>query len=198
MQSNGNSIDIVTDWTMTDEWMSYQNTFKQFKTYEYYIDEKFSNTDLKKENAAQEKNFTFDRIQHVACPPRVKVNWSMTIEGDGLTGEQKTKVENFLLDHLSQYYTKSFVLFSAKAGHKKALIDGKIQLGTQDELGRRVANLKKASESNTNVAELLRMAGKDAGIAATGSYKIVWRNTDAHTGDTKYENEELTINLSAK
>lgn len=197
MQSNDNSIDIVTDWTMTDEWMSYQNTFKQFKTYEYYIDEKFSNTDLKKENAAQEKNFTFDRIQHVACPPRVKENWSMTIEGDGLTGEQKTKVENFLLDHLSQYYTKSFVLFSAKAGHKKALIDGKIQLGTQDELGRRVANLKKASESNTNVAELLRMAGKDAGIAATGSYKIVWRNTDAHTGDTKYENEELTIKLSA-
>jgi hypothetical protein len=41
------------------------------------------------------------------------------------------------------------------------------------------------------------MAGKDAGIAATGSYKIVWRNTDAHTGDTKYENEELTIKLSA-
>ena len=35
------------------------------------------------------------------------------------------------------------------------------------------------------------------GIAATGSYKIVWRNTDAHTGDTKYENEELTIKLSA-
>ena len=44
---------------------------------------------------------------------------------------------------------------------------------------------------------LLRMAGKDAGIAATGSYKIVWRNTDAHTGDTKYEDEELTIKLSA-
>jgi len=40
------------------------------------------------------------------------------------------------------------------------------------------------------------MAGLDAGIPSTGSYKIVWRNTDAHTGDAKYDNEELIIKLN--
>ena len=71
----------------------------------------------------------------------------MTIEGSGLTGEQKTKIENFLLDHLSQYYAKSFVLYSAKHGHQKSIVNGKVDLDTQDELGRLVANLKKATRT---------------------------------------------------
>ncbi len=196
IQSNGNSVDVVTDWTMTDEWLSYEKTVTSFKTREFYIDEKFSNTDLKSQKATQENHFTFDRIQRISCPPRVRENWSMTIEGDGLTGDQKTKVENFLLDHLSQYYTKSFILFSAQHGHKKAIVDGKMKLETLDELGRRVAKLKKAMEVNNNVAELFKLAGRDAGIPSTGSYKIVWRYTDDNLYGAKYENEELTINLS--
>lgn len=196
MPSNAGTVDLVTDWTMTDQWLSYERPPGGFTTSEFYIDESFSNSDLKSQNTTQEKNYTFDRIQRINCPPRVKENWSMTIEGDELTGEQKKKVEDFLLGHLSQYYNKSFVLYSAKHGHQKALVDNKFKLDTQDELGRRVAKLKKASESNKNVADLLKMAGKDAGIPDTGSYKIVWRNTDDNTTGVKYENEELTISMA--
>ncbi len=195
MKSNESTVDIVTDWSMVDQWLTYEKTFV-LETSEFFIDEILGNTDLKSQKVKQENNFTFDRIQRVNCPPRVKENWSMTIEGSGLTGEQKTKIENFLLSHLSQYYAKSFVLYSAKHGHQKSIVNGKVDLDTQDELGRLVANLKKASENNKNVAELLRLAGADAGLPANGSYNIVWRNTDINTAGYKYDKEELTIRMS--
>ena len=56
--------------------------------------------------------------------------------------------------------------------------------------------MKKASENNKNVAELLRLAGADAGLPANGSYNIVWRNTDINTAGYKYDKEELTISMS--
>ena len=192
--SSASTIDIVTDWNMLDQWLSwYWKT--QLYTKEYYIDEKFSNADLKSQQAIQ--GYTFDRIQRVTCPPRFKENWSMTIEGDGITGDQKKKVEDYLVAHLSDQYAKSFVLFSYKNGHQKTVIDGKTKLETLDELGRKVAKLKNDYEANGSVADMLRNAGKDAGIPATGSYKIVWRNTDSSGSGAKYDNEELTISLTA-
>jgi len=121
----------------------------------------------------------------------------MTIEGDGITGDQKKKVEDYLVAHMPDRYARSFVLCSYKHGHQKTVVDGKAKLETLDELGRKVANLKNEYEANGSVAEILRNAGKDAGIPATGSYKIVWRNTDSDTGGAKYDTEELTINLTA-
>lgn len=193
--SSASTIDVVTDWNMHDQWLTWYADGGPYHTSEYYIDEKFSNTDLKSQQAIQ--GYTFDRIQRVTCPPRFKETWSMTIEGDGITGDQKKKVEDYLVAHLSDQYVKSFVLFSYKNGHQKTVIDGKTKLETLDELGRKVAKLKADYEANGNVAEMLRNAGKDAGIPATGSYKIVWRNTDSSGSGAKYDNEELTINLTA-
>lgn len=190
--SSASTIDVVTEWKLMDEWLTWHGGWAI--TREYYIDEIFSHKDLLTQQALQ--GYTFDRIQRVNCPPRFKENWSMTIEGDGINGDQKKKVEDYLVAH-SQFYTKSFVLFSQKHGHQKAIVDGKASLQTLDELGRRVAELKKGYDDNGNVATTLRNAGKDAGIPETGSYKIVWRNTDTDTGGAKYDVEELTVSMTA-
>lgn len=195
ISSNASTIDIVTDWNMLDRWLTYWKVgMPSFYSHDVYIDEPFSNADLKSQQAVQ--GYTFDRIQRVTCPPRFKENWSMTIEGDGITGDQKKKIEDYLVAHMSNYYAKSFVLFSYKHGHQKAVVDGKASLQTLDEVGRRVADLQKAYE-NSNTGEIFRNAGRDAGLPATGSYKIVWRNTDTDTGGAKYDIEEVTISMTA-
>ena len=194
--SSASTIDVVTEWNMIDQWLTWYHAGPTpLYTKEFYIDEKFSHKDLLTQQALQ--GYTFDRIQRITCPPRFKETWSMTIEGDGITGDQKKKVEDYLVAHMPDRYARSFVLCSYKHGHQKTVVDGKAKLETLDELGRKVANLKNEYEANGSVAEILRNAGKDAGIPATGSYKIVWRNTDSDTGGAKYDTEELTINLTA-
>lgn len=202
IESNASTLNIVTDWSMVDEWLSYHDEnfllFAKLKVYEDRLRESFTNDDMKKgaEGQVADKRYSFDRIQRVTCPPRFRQTWSMSIEGDGLTGDQKTKVENYLLDHLTQYYKKSFTLSTYQQGHKKSFNGDKTTMETLDELGREVAKLVQARQTNTNVAQLLKQAGLDAGIPATGSYNIVWRNTDSDIpAGVTCDTETLTVSL---
>ena len=60
-----------------------------------------------------------------------------------------------------------------------------------DEIGRFVYTSKDAFTHNNNVKEILREAAQVGGMPKTGSYTIVWRQTDAGVNSDK---EEFVVN----
>ena len=66
-------------------------------------------------------------------------------------------------------------------------------MADSDEIQKFVYKCKQASTNNSNVIEILRQAGKRGGVPDTGSYTIVWRQTDV---DANSDREEFTFHMS--
>ena len=92
---------------------------------------------------------------------------------------------------LKQYCLASSVFYTIKPDHKKAYNEGK-KIEEYDEIGRFVYLAKEAFTKNNSVKEILKEAGKVGGVPDTGSYKIVWRQTDSNVNS---DSEDFTFNM---
>ena len=95
-----------------------------------------------------------------------------------------------LTDQLKQYFLASCVFYTRRPDHKKPYNEGK-SVAQYDEIGQFVVTAKNAFTHNDNVKEILREAAQVGGMPKTGSYTIVWRQTDAGINSDK---EEFVVN----
>ena len=126
----------------------------------------------------------------INCPPRYIQTWSMSVTSD-TEGADVTKIRNYLNEQLKQYFLASSMFYTVKPDHKKAYNEGK-SIEKYDEIGKFVLTAKEAFSKNENVKEILREAGKVGGLPATGSYTIVWRQTDSSVNSDR---EEFVFNM---
>lgn len=173
---NSRSARVVFDYQfrLADEWLTYHLN-KIFATTPHY--------------------FGQDTV-HIAkgviiCPPRFIQTWSMSVSvPEDEKGADVTKIKNYLTDQLKQYFLTSCVFYTKRADHKKAYNEGK-SVAQYDEIGQFVVTAKNAFTHNDNVKEILREAAQVGGMPKTGSYTIVWRQTDAGINSDK---EEFVVN----
>lgn len=121
----------------------------------------------------------------INCPPRHIQTWSMSVKTDA-EGADVTKIRNYLDEQLHQYFLSSSIFYTVRADHKQAYNEGKTA-EEYDEIGRFVYTAKDAFANNDNVKEILREAAQVGGMPNTGSYTIVWRQTDAGINSDKEE-----------
>lgn len=106
-------------------------------------------------------------------------------------GTDVVKIKDYLSEQLNQYFLASSVFYTIKPDHKQAYNEGK-GVEEYDEIGRFVFAAKAAFAANDNVRDILREAGKIGGIPTTGSYTIVWRQTDPSINSDR---EEYVFNM---
>lgn len=126
----------------------------------------------------------------INCPPRYIQTWSMSVTTDA-EGTDVVRIKDYLSEQLNQYFLASSVFYTIKPDHKQAYNEGK-GVEEYDEIGRFVFAAKAAFAANDNVRDILREAGKIGGIPTTGSYTIVWRQTDPSINSDR---EEYVFNM---
>jgi hypothetical protein len=173
---NSSSKTVVFNHTfnLRDEWLTYDCS-KIFATTPHHIQPAIKITSRSTLN----------------CPPRFIQTWSMSVSvPENEKGADVTKIKNYLTDQLKQYFLASCVFYTRRPDHKKAYNEGK-SVAQYDEIGQFVVTAKNAFTHNDNVKEILREAAQVGGMPKTGSYTIVWRQTDAGINSDK---EEFVVN----
>ena len=123
----------------------------------------------------------------VPCPPRYHQTWSMNVESKDVDANKLKEIESFLASHLDKYFMPTCVFSTVKPEHKRAT-----GIADSDEVAEFVSKCKQVFAS-TSGRELLREAGKRAGLSDKGSFTIVWRHTDLGVNSDR---EEFTFNMS--
>lgn len=123
----------------------------------------------------------------VPCPPRYHQTWSMNVESKDVDANKLKEIESFLASHLDKYFMPTCVFSTVKPEHKRAT-----GIADSDEVAEFVSKCKQVFAS-TNGRELLREAGKRAGLSDKGSFTIVWRHTDLGVNSDR---EEFTFDMS--
>ena len=123
----------------------------------------------------------------IHCPPRYHQTWSMNVESKDVDASKLKEIESFLASHLDKYFMPTCVFSTMNPEHKRAT-----GVADSDEVAEFVSKCKQAFAS-TSGRELLREAGKRAGLSDKGSYTIVWRHTDL---DVNSDREEFTFHMS--
>lgn len=173
--SESSSVYMQPVVKLEDHWLCYDRAPKHIgQCYPHYISQ-YNNA-----NAIPKIVFS--------CPPRYRQTWSMSVESDDVSADKLKEIESYLSTQLSQYFLTSSILFTVKPEHKTAQ-----GLADSDEIQKFVYKCKQAFTNNNNVIEILRQAGKRGGVPDTGSYTIVWRQTDV---DANSDREEFTFHMS--
>ncbi len=167
--STSSSVTIISTVSLQDRWLTYQ--IGRLECIPHYISQ------------ASTSNALFE----IPCPPRHLQAWSMNVESDDVSADKLKEIEAFLTAHFCQYFMPSCVFSTVKAEHKRAT-----SVTDCDEVSTYVNQCKEAYTS-TSGRELLREAGKRAGIPDTGSFRIVWRHTDLGVNSDR---EEFTFNMN--
>ena len=132
----------------------------------------------------------------VPCPPRYHQTWSMNVESKDVDANKLKEIESFLASHLDKYFMPTCVFSTVKPEHKRAT-----GIADSDEVAEFVSKCKQVFAS-TSGRELLREAGKRAGLSDKGSFTIVWRHTDNRqqlpTGHSFQPGVSQIINLIAE
>ena len=113
----------------------------------------------------------------------------MSVESDDVSADKLKEIEDFLTSRFDDYFKPSCVFSTYKPDHKRATC-----VADYDEIGTFVKKCKDAYNSETG-RELLRQAGKRALLSDTGSYTIVWRQTDLGVNSDR---EEFTVHMNVK
>jgi hypothetical protein len=174
--SKSQTVTIQPTFLLQDDWLTYDRAFSHIgEAYAHYI--------------SIGKTRTVTPII-INCPPRYIQTWSMSVTSDA-EGADVTKIKNYLTEQLKQYFLSSSVFYTNKPDHMKSYNEGK-KVEEYDEIGRFVYVSKDAFTQNKNVKEILKEAGKVGGVPDTGSYKIVWRQTDSGINS---DSEDFTFNM---
>lgn len=173
--SQSQTVTIQPTFYLQDDWLTYDRSILHIaQAYAHYI------------SAFRTRMVTPIVIN---CPPRHLQTWSMSVTD--ADGADVTKIKNYLNEQLKQYCLASSVFYTIKPDHKKAYNEGK-KIEEYDEIGRFVYLAKEAFTKNNSVKEILKEAGKVGGVPDTGSYKIVWRQTDSNVNS---DSEDFTFNM---
>ena len=174
--SQSQTVTIQPTFLLQDDWLTYDRAISHIgQAYAHHI--------------STGKTRTVTPIV-INCPPRHIQTWSMSVSTDA-DGADVTKIKNYLTDQLKQYFLASSVFYTIKPDHKKAYNEGK-KIEEYDEIGRFVYVTKEAFTHNSSVMEILKEAGMVGGVPNTGSYRIVWRQTDS---DVNSDSEDFTFNM---
>ena len=161
--SNSSCVSLKVNTDLTDNWLAY--AIGTLECIPNYISQSHS----------------FSTVIPIYCPPRHLQTWSMNVESDDVSADKLKEIESFLTAHLGQYFMPTCVFSTKKAEHKSAT-----SLFDCDEVSAFVDKCKDAFVSSSG-RELLREAGKRAGIPSTGSFTIVWRHTDLGVNSDREE-----------
>ena len=167
--SSSSSVTLDAYATLRDRYMTYSKGF--LKCIPHYITQFHSSR---------------EKIT-IPCPPRYHQNWSMNVESKDVDASKLKEIESFLTSHLGQYFMPTCVFSTVKPEHKRAT-----GVADSDEVAVFVSKCKQAFAS-TSGRELLREAGKRAGLSDNGSFTIVWRHTDLGVNSDR---EEFTFNMN--
>lgn len=171
--SQSETVVIQPTFQLQDDWLTYDRAWNHIaEAYAHYI------------HIGDTRTVTPIVIN---CPPRHIQTWSMSVKTDA-EGADVTKMRNYLDEQLHQYFLTSSIFYTVRADHKQAYNEGKT-VEEYDEIGRFVYTAKDAFTNNDNVKEILREAAQVGGMPNTGSYTIVWRQTDAGINSDKEEFE---------
>lgn len=176
VKSKSSTVTIHPIFQLLDDWMTYDRAFSHpGQAVPHYI---------------QIGDFQILAPIVVNCPPRFTQTWSMSVESDDVSADKLEVIEKYLQSQLKAYFVASYVFHTKKADHKKSYNEGK-NPAEYDEIGQFIHKAKRAFATD-NVKEILRSAGKRAGVPDNGSYTIVWRQTDP---DIYSDREEYTFDM---
>lgn len=167
--STSSSVSLISHISLIDNWLTY--VIGKFECIPHYISQ--GRDDVR-------------RIT-IPCPPRHLQTWSMNVESKDVDASKLKEIESFLTSHLGQYFMPTCVFSTVKPEHKRAT-----GVADSDEVAEFVSKCKQAFAS-TSGRELLREAGKRAGLSDKGSFTIVWRHTDLGVNSDR---EEFTFNMN--
>ena len=169
--STSRTVTIKPTFQLQDDWLTYDRAWNHpLEAYAHYI------------HIGDKRTVTPIVIN---CPPRYIQTWSMSVKTDA-EGADVTKMRNYLDEQLHQYFLASSVFYTVRPDHKASYNAGK-SIEEYDEIGRFVYTAKDAFTQNEGVKEILREAAQVGGMPQTGSYTIVWRQTDAGINSDKEE-----------
>ncbi len=173
--SQSETVVIQPTFQLQDDWLTYDRALNHIaEAYAHYI------------HIGDKRTVTPIVIN---CPPRHIQTWSMSVKTDA-EGADVIKMRDYLDQQLHQYFLASSIFYTVRADHKQAYNEDKT-VEEYDEIGRFVYTAKDAFTNNDNVKEILREAAQVGGMPQTGSYTIVWRQTDAGINSDK---EEFVVN----
>ena len=168
------TINLYTDYSLTDEWMTYEIKRHSFSCSEYYINKEFKNAapDINAPNS-----YTVSRVQNILCPPRFKQTWSMSVT-TASANVDVAKLEKRLKEKLPTYFIDSYTFCTYKKEHKE-------ETDKLDPVRNFLNKAFNAFDNNNNVKELMRECGTYAGMPADGNFTITWRHTDPDTNSDR-------------
>lgn len=129
---------------------------------------------------------SFKDTQTICPPPHYKQYWSLQIDADGISGDQRDKIKARLKSHLSAYVFDDYLFFTQKPYHSE-----------QDDKGDEIRNYLKcaidAFERNPQTRDIINTACKDFGIASGKQLRFVWGQTNS----SSHPSDKITYNFTA-
>lgn len=161
------TINLYTDYSLTDEWLTYQIGHMTYRCDDYYITKEFNNADP---DINAPNSYTVSRVQNILCPPRFKQTWSMSVT-TASANVDVAKLEQRLKEKLPAYFIDSYTFCTFKKEHKE-------DTDKLDPVRNFLNKAFNAFDNNNNVKDILRECGTYAGMPADGKFTITWRHTD--------------------
>ena len=129
---------------------------------------------------------SFKDTQTIYPPPHYKQYWSLQIDADGISGDERDKIKARLKSHLSAYVFDDYLFFTQKPYHSE-----------QDDKGDEIRNYLKgaidAFEHNPQTRDIINTACKDFGIASGKQLRFVWGQTNS----SSHPSDKITYNFTA-
>jgi hypothetical protein len=110
----------------------------------------------------------------------------MTVKSNDVSADKLGEIEAYLTNKFGQYFMPTCVFSTYKPGHKKVT-----DVKNCDEIGKYVEKCVEAFNSSTG-QEILKEAAQQANMPSTGSFTIVWRQTDLGVNS---DQEEYTFKM---
>lgn len=167
--STSSSVNLRSSVTIQDNWLTY--SLGSFECIPYYI--------------SQDNNNVITNIS-ILCPPRYHQTWIMTVKSDDVSANKLKEIEAYLANKFSQYFMPTCVFSTYKPEHKTAT-----DVKNCDEIGKYVEKCIEAYNSPTG-QEILKEAALQANMSNSGSFTIVWRQTDLGVNS---DQEEYTFKM---
>jgi len=166
--STSTSVNLKSSVAIQDNWLTY--ALGSFECIPYYV---------------SQDNKVVTNIS-ILCPPRHHQTWVMTVKSNDVSADKLGEIEAYLTNKFGQYFMPTCVFSTYKPGHKKVT-----DVKNCDEIGKYVEKCVEAFNSSTG-QEILKEAAQQANMPSTGSFTIVWRQTDLGVNS---DQEEYTFKM---